>query len=540
MNLFGLFKTKETPSQRMEWLTNQIDRAGRKAHDQLVASLRTAQRGFETAETKAFTSSWETHSNEINIDLAQQLPIIRARSRNLARNNEWAERYLLQLKDNVIGSNGIKLQMRLTHRNGEPEPVNDRIEKAWELWGERGNCEVSGKLDWLQIQNLVLETLARDGEFLIRLRYGVGAFGFQLQVLNPGLLDVHHNGMNGSNRIRMGIEINDDGKPLAYWIKSGKSGEAVPSPYSLTSGHVRIPAEEIIHGFDMREVDQWRGVPWLTIGAKRLWLLGDFEEAAAVASSNAAKRQGFFTSPTGDAPVGFADNIVSSVLDAARAAGKVLTPEEIERITASAEKFNTLMPGQFDTLPQGYDFKPYESPWPNIDANAYIKQQVRGFSAARGMSYATLGNDLEAVNYSSARVGIIDEREHYKSLQTLLISQLHKEIFKRWIPYAVLVTPTISAQRIDSYLSCATWQARRWVGIDPLKEANSHQVNLENGLTSRRRIQMERGDDPDEIALEIAQEEKIYGKIVKTQPSAPPNQSQNGENQHGQDNATDN
>jgi hypothetical protein len=33
-------------------------------------------------------------------------------------------------------------------------------------------------------------------------------------------------------------------------------------------------------------------------------------------------------------------------------------------------------------------------------------------------------------------------------------------------------------------------------------------------LTSRRRIQLERGDDPDEIAQEIAAEEKLYGPIV--------------------------
>jgi lambda family phage portal protein len=512
--MFGLFKKKETASARAEWLNKAIDTAASRAHQAMMSEMHAAKRGFESAETPAWTSSWETTSNEINIDLAQQLPTIRSRSRNLARNNEWAERYLIQLKDNVIGSNGIRLQMRLTKRNGEPEPTNDRIEKAWTVWGERGNCEVSGKLTWQQIEMLVLETLARDGEFLIRFRYGVGPFGFQIQILNPALLDVTHNGRNGNNRIRMGIEINDDGKPIAYYIRAGKSGEAAPSPYTVSGQHVRIPADEIIHGFEMREVDQLRGVPWLSIGARRLWLLQDFEQAAAVASSNAAKRQGFFVSPTGDAPAGFADTIVSSVLDAARAQGKVLTPEEIERIVSAAEKYTTTMPGQFDTLPQGYDFKSYESVWPNIDANSYVKQQVRGFAAARGVSYATLGNDLEAVNYSSARVGIIDEREHYKTLQTLLINALHHEVYKRWLPYAVLATPSLSAQRIDAYLDGATWQPRRWVGIDPIKEAKANEINLAMRLTSRRRIQLERGDDPDEIAQEIAAEEKLYGPIV--------------------------
>ena len=36
---------------------------------------------------------------------------------------------------------------------------------------------------------------------------------------------------------------------------------------------------------------------------------------------------------------------------------------------------------------------------------------LRGWAAARGASYVSLGNDLSDVNYSSAQVGIIAERE---------------------------------------------------------------------------------------------------------------------------------
>lgn len=516
--MFNWFNKKETARERSAFIESATNMALQRAHSMRMAEINAARRSFDAAETPAWTSSWETTSNEINLDLAKQLPTLRSRARELVRNNEWAKRYIIQLKDNVVGSTGIRLQMRMTKRNNEPDQHNDRVEKAWAKWCQRGNCDVSGRLTFQQIEMMVLESLAVNGEFLIRKRYGVGAFGFQLQVLNPALIDVAFNGHNGANRIRMGIEINDDGKPIAYYLRAGKSGEAAPSPYTVSGKHIRVLADEIIHGFDACEVDQLRGVPWLSTGARRLWMLKDFEQAAAVASSNAAKRQGFFVSPDGNAPSGFADTVVSSVLDAARAQGKVLTAAEIEQIVAAADKFSTTMPGQFDTLPQGYDFKAYESAWPNIDANGYIKQQVRGFAASLGMSYATLGNDLEAVNYSSARVGIIDEREHYKTIQTLLISTLHEEVFKAWLPYGVLATPALSAQRLEAYLAGCTWQARRWVGIDPLKEAKANETNLATRLTSRRRIQLERGDDPDEIALEIATEEALYGSIETAKP----------------------
>lgn len=513
--MLGWFKRKESDAERNAFIESATNMALQRAHAMRMSDIHAARRSFDAAETPAWTSSWESTSNEINLDLAKQLPTLRSRARELVRNNEWAKRYIIQLKDNVVGSAGIRLQMRLTKRNNSPDPHNDKLEQAWAKFCSRGVCEVSGKLTFNQVEYMVLESLAVNGEFLIRKRYGVGPFGFALQILNPALIDVAYNGQNGANRIRMGIEINDDGKPIAYYLRAGKSGEAAPSPYTLSGKHIRVLADEIIHGFDVCEVDQLRGVPWLSTGARRLWMLKDFEQAAAVASSNAAKRQGFFISPTGDAPAGFADTVVSSVLDAARAQGKVLTPAEIEQIIAAADKYSTTMPGQFDTLPQGYDFKAYESAWPNIDANGYIKQQVRGFAASLGMNYATLGNDLEAVNYSSARVGIIDEREHYKTIQALLISTLHEEVFKSWLPFGVLATPTLSAQRLDAYLAGSTWQARRWVGIDPLKEAKANETNLAMRLTSRRRIQLERGDDPDEIALEIAAEEELYGPAVK-------------------------
>ena len=265
--MFGLFKKKETNSQREAWINQTIESAGNKAYSVMLSQLNQAKRGFEAAETPAWTSTWQTTSNEINIELSQHLPVLRSRARELGRNNEWAKRYLIQLKDNVVGASGIRLQMRMSKRNGEPDAHNDRIEQAWARFCRTGACEVSGKLTFNEIEKVLIESLAINGEFFVRLRRGEGAFGIMLQVINPALVDVSMNGSSGNNRIRMGIEINDDGKPIAYYIRAGKSGESAPSPYTVSGKHIRIPADEIIHGFDVCEVDQLRGVPWLTTGA---------------------------------------------------------------------------------------------------------------------------------------------------------------------------------------------------------------------------------------------------------------------------------
>ena len=510
MGMFDFFRRtpKETAAERADWLNQTVTQVAGAMNAQHAASLRQAARSFEAAETPPWVESWPTTSGPINDDLARQLPTLRSRARAMARNDDWAIGYLLRLDDNVLGENGIPLQMRLKRRDGQYDTkMNQAFEAVFADWGK--DCEVSG-MSWREVESLALSAGPEDGELLYRFRYGAGRYGIQIQMLDPALIDISLTREFGGNRVRMGIEIDNDNKPIAYWLLAQRVGDSLPDVVTV-GRHVRLPAKEVRHKFLRRHVGQIRGYPWLSGGARRLWMLHDFEESAAVASSNAAKRQGFFWTPDGEAPSGFADTVVSSVLEAAKTQGKILTPEEIQSITAAAEKYVTTMPGQYDTLPAGTQFAPFESKWPAISAEGYVKQQVRAWANARGMSYVTVGNDLEAVNYSSARVGIVGEREHFKRIQGLIISWLHAPVFAEVALYLVLGTPSLNATRLDAYKAAAAWGPRRWAGIDPNKEAQANETNLNNRLTSRRRILIERGEDPDEVFAEIAEEEKIFG-----------------------------
>lgn len=488
------------------------------------------KRTLDMAQTPAFTSSWPTHTRTINHDLQAGLSVAIARSRGLARNNDYAKRFLTLLKTNVLGPAGLRLQMRFMKRGGETpnDTVNEAVEAAWLAWGARGVCEVTGQLTWVECERLLLESLARDGGLLLRMLNRRGPKQFQIQLLDYEMLDARlYRDMGNGNRIRMGVEINGDGAAQAYWLKNGgKPDLDLRSAGFVVGNHVRVPADEIIHRFIAEEANQLRGYPWLAVGGRRLWLVHDYEEAAAVASSNAAKRLGFFVSPNGEAPAGMADQIVSSVLEQAKAAGKVLSSQEVQALVQAAEKFSTTVPGQYDTLPSGYDFKQYDSQYPHTNYADYVKSCLRGVASGLGISYVTLGNDLESVNYSSARVGILDEREVFKMMQRWFVSAVHGDVAAAWLKMALLADNSLAGLdpvRYDSYLQAISWQPRGWAGIDPAKEANANQTNLQLKLTSRRRIILERGDDPDEIFQEIADEEALLGPVP--QQGAPAAQS---------------
>jgi lambda family phage portal protein len=497
------------------WLQQAVHQAGREIAADMGQQLRQAQRSMGgSAETPAWTASWSTTSSDINDLLSRQLPTMRARSEGLARSDEWATRYLIQLEDNVLGEDGIRLQMRVKRGETFDKETNNALEAFWRRWGKPGACEASGKLSWREVEAVLLGCEERCGEILYRLRPGRGPFGFQIQILNPKLLDITLKRDWQGRRVRMGVEIDDDGAPIAYWLRMHKAGDGGDNSDITTVGrHVRVPADQIRHRFLASEVDQLRGVPGLSVGARRLWLLNDFQEAAAVATSNAAKRQGFFVSPDGNAPPGMADTIISTVLQQAVAQGKTLTAEEINTLKAAAQQYATTMPGQFDTLPVGYDFKPFESKWPDINSSSYIKDQLRGWSAARGVSYHTLGNDLESVNYSSAQVGIGDERQHFKVRQRRLIGWLHSEVIEHVIKRAPLFDTSLKASRLAEYLAAVHWQPRTWAPIDPLKAAEANDIALRNRSTTRRRIWDAQGLDADDMQREVLEDEATFGRL---------------------------
>lgn len=505
-------------AERSAWIGKLVERA----------ASREMSRMFAASETPSFVSSWPTDGGNLNQNLERGLLVAVRRARQLTQDNDWARRYLLQMRVAILGNNGMPLSMRHTKRgSGEAhDAVNAAVETFWTAWGERGVCEVTGQHDWQACESLLLDHLSRDGEFLFRHLPGRGPMGYQIQLLDPLLLDPTYRSEYAGRRIRMSIELDDDNRRVAYWLKAQYTAEGYVARAYDGGVRVRVPAEEIEHFFFAEDADQLRGFPPMIAGMRRLRLIGGFEESAAVASENAAKRVGFFTSPNGnpEAPPGFAETVISAVMDQARAEGKILSPEEVQAIRDSASRYSTTVPGQYDTLPNGYTFTPFQSDYPHINYGEYVRECLRGFTAGVGLSHATAGNNLENVNMSSARVGILDERELYKWIQSRFVKALHGRVFPRALKFGLLASPLLArvpAAQLSAIVAAAVWVRRRWADPDPLKKANADEVRLRCKTTSPQRVIAENGDDPDEVSEEIADWEMRHGPLF-TAPAAAP------------------
>ena len=125
-----------------------------------------------------------------------------------------------------------------------------------------------------------------------------------------------------------------------------------------------------------------------------------------------------------------------------------------------------------------------------------------------------LTGDMTDVNYSSARIAELAERETWMILQDWLISSFMTPLYEDWLALNLLAGnitfplsgKAIPADRYEKFRSASRFQGRRWSWVDPLKEAEGNLKMLEAGLTSRTRLAAEQGEEFDDILDELAAE----------------------------------
>lgn len=452
---------------------------------------KTAARHFNAADISRLVNSWRISNTSIDRDLRSQLPILRARSRELWANNEYAKRFVMQAKTNIVGAKGITLQNRAKFAGGELDrAANTAIEAAWRDWSKRGQCDVTTKLSRVDIERLIIETVIRDGEILIRRypRYD-NKFQYALQLIEADHLDHRLNEeRSDGSAIRMGVELDTWGKPVRYHLHRKHPGDLQTN---TLSDHDVVDAGDIVHIFVPMRAHQTRGIPWMHAAMIALWDVGGYREAAIVAARVGASKMGFFSSPTGEGYTG----------DDTDSAGNTITEAE---------------PGTFDQLPSDTSLETWDPTYPHDQFAEFNKAMLRGIAGALGVAYHSFANDLEGVNFSSSRAGILEERDTWMCLQEWLAESFHDQVFPEWLQISLLLGNIrftsgipLPASKYDKF-NAPTWQGRRWPWVDPLKDIQANREAISARVRSISSVIRETGSDPDDVFEEIqAEREKL-------------------------------
>jgi lambda family phage portal protein len=471
--------------------------------------------GFAGAAVNRLTASMSTWSGSLNADLDGNLVILRARARQLAANNAYGRRFLNLAATNIVGNDGLpKLQVRALQNQRDPnkptaldKAANDAIEIHWDQWGQA--ADIAGRLTWSMLLRLVVKAVARDGEALVRLvRRRDLPYGLALQLLEIDRLDDALNRVGSGATIRQGVEIDGSGRPLAYWVKTTHPGEA----YAVAaSQYERIPAGDILHVFLPERAEQVRGYPWFHAVLNDSAQLGEFMKSAVIAARIGASK------------IAALERSEDS-LDQTAMMGDAASGNAIQMNVEAGEMFE---------LPPGYKLNSWDPEYPHANFDSFLKACLRGIASGMDVAAHNLTGDMTEVNYSSARIAELAEREQWMALQDWLIACLVRPVYKEWLNIALLrgdITFPVSGKalpfdRYDKFAAASRFQGRRWQWVDPHVEVEAAQLLIANGLASRTEIAAAKGRDFSDVLDELQMEDQALAaaglKIATAAPQVP-------------------
>tara|TARA_B100000282_G_scaffold294081_1_gene270613 strand:- start:101 stop:1645 length:1545 start_codon:yes stop_codon:yes gene_type:complete len=479
-------------------------------------------RAYQGALVSRLTSDWMSSQLSADAEIRNSLRKLRDRSRELVRNNPYARQAKRTTQINIVGT-GMKFQSLVVQQRGgkRDQRVNNIIEEGWAEWTQADSCDCAGKYSFHQFEWLAAGALCESGEAIFRIvrkPFGNSEVPLALQIIESDLLDEEYDGktLNKNNEWRNGVEVDEWGRALRYAILTKHPGDAYYLDYSANRKlHIFIPAEDIIHLFLPERPGQNRGVPWFHSVMADMHQLQGYEEAAVIRARAGASIMGFIQNDQGE-----------------------LIGDEVE----NHQRIQSFEPGTFRYLMPNESVTVPDIDYPSQQYEMFVKNKIRRFATGIGCSFETISKDFSETNYSSSRLSLLEDREHWKFCQKYIIDNFHYRIFKEWLDLAVLS----GVIDFPDYASNSKRYCKpRWTPpaqhyVDPLKEIRAYREAEQAGyMTKSQVIAQTNGGDYDDIVSEIAREQEVAKsldvvldkdldlevEIGQTEPTPPPTRS---------------
>ena len=428
-------------------------------------------RKFEAAGLGRRTDGWRTTSAGANAENRPALRLLRDRSRDLVRNNPFAKRAVQILGTNVVGSGIIPATV------GKAK-TDKTISAAWAAWAGTSSCDFDGLLGFAGIQRSVVRGTVESGEMLVirkRLsaeetkRYG---FPIQLQLLESDFLDTGRDSVSGESegsRIIQGVEFDQRGRRVAYWLFKSHPGENTAWGDRQS---VRIPAEDVLHIFEPLRPGQVRGIPFGVSAMLRLRDFDEYEDAQLVRQKIAACFAVFYNATEAlDGLAGDKESKTENQHD---------IPDRVE-------------PGMIEKLPAGSTVEMAVPP-AALGYGEYSKTVLQSISVGFGVTYEQMTGDYSNVNYSSARMARMEFDGYIAELQSLIIIQFCAKVWEWFCQAAYLVGANKKPVVVP-----AKWTVPARLMVDPVKEVKALKDAVRAGFMSWSDAVLSLGNNPDAL-----------------------------------------
>lgn len=456
---------------------------------------------MDAGKSNRLLKGFPVTQRQINSLIRSYGKTVLARSRYLCANDAQMASAKESWKSALVGR-GIQ-PMPLT----KDKALKQELRELWRDWTDEADAD--GLVDLYGQQGLGANELFEAGEFFIRFRARRSSDGLsvplQLQLLPSEMLPVDLNRVNGDGTsIQCGIEFNAIGQRTAYhFYRNHPNSDLRPAQGSL---YTVVPAEEILHVFIPAAVGQIRGLPrslsmMVTAAIRKQYMLGELARVN-IASAFAA----FITRQAPEDPQ-----------------GGPLSGQKADATDDGVDNGIALEAGSISELAEGEDIKFSTPPQVSQTFEQFMYAVHTEMAAGAGVPYAGMTGDLRQTSYGSQRGGMLEQRRRIEPMQDILVFQMLRPVWNRWLREAVLADalPLSATQYLarQRELQRVEWIPPKMDWIDPLKDTQAEVLAIDNGLKARSDTIQATGRNPEEVdqrRLEDQQREADLG-IVRPQ-----------------------
>lgn len=431
-------------------------------------------------------------------DILRDLPDLRARARDLARNNPIATGAIATTVTNVIGD-GLQLQASI---DGALLGMTDQQADAWEQASERewalfsASADFNGVQPFEELQALALRALLESGDVFVVRRYRKDkgdVYGTKLQILEADRVSNPDRAAD-SDTIAGGVEVDKDGRPVAYHVSEKHPGAVVGlAKMKWTRVAARTPAgvQVVLHLYDRLRPEQTRGVPYLAPVIEHLAQLGKYTEAEVAGAVMNAMIVAFTKTN--------ADQTLAPILGergSAAANGDNLEANEVEMGSAMQIHLRPNEEVQFPAPGR-----------PNSQFDPFVQAFLRQVGVALELPFELLIKHFTA-SYSASRAALEMAWQYFRRRRTFVARRLCQVVYE-WVMEEAIVMRRLEAPGyLDDPLVAAAYCGAEWIGpsrasLNPKMEAEADEIDMRAGVKTGEQVCLERTGG--EIEKKIAQ-----------------------------------
>lgn len=448
-------------------------------------------RRFEAAKTHRLNEAhWgDVTGKSLNADLITDLKILRQRCEFEASRNPYLAGVMETHVTDIVGSSHPVLQIQIPGieklSDEAAAKAKEWIESAESLWRDWwSNPDINGQMSGPDLLRMGVRLCWTTGEFFWQKVTDKGARGPVKLRLNPiaaRRVDSPLDGI-GNPRIVMGVERNETGRPLRYFVQKGVDDASFAS---LSFDFEPIPAQDMIHFFEVEEPGQLRGVPWASTTLGTIADLRDYDH---------------------------------EVMDAARMAANysiVLHTTHEDATYLEVNESADIERGQMVTAPPGWKPEQMRPEQPSTTYQSFRHERLRELGRPRNMPGMMVLLDSSGHNYSSARFdGQLYQRGNASTqscLERRVLNGLVDDVLREGELAEFL------GRRPEGVRYVWTWPVPPHV--DPAKEATAEEKGLKSGTLSLSAAMGARGKDWESHLEQLRREKDRMAELnLTTEP----------------------